>query len=186
MQIQNIRTPGLGDSTYVVTHDGVAIVVDPQRDFDRFETVLDQTGADLRFVLETHLHNDYISGGRDLVRSTHPGIRPSTPPIWSWSTTSRWPCSPVAAFSSGPPADRTSWVSTAPTASPGFSTARSNAWQNCRVACETGVRAALTASALQARGFEPILLAGEGVTEIRKELSNNGWGQRCDMPVTTC
>lgn len=69
MQIHNVRTEGLGDSTYVLTHDGVAIVVDPQRDYDRFETILNDTGADLRFVLETHLHNDYISGGRDLAKS---------------------------------------------------------------------------------------------------------------------
>jgi glyoxylase-like metal-dependent hydrolase (beta-lactamase superfamily II) len=69
MQIHNVRTEGLGDSTYVLTHDGVAIVVDPQRDYDRFETILNDTDTDLRFVLETHLHNDYISGGRDLAKT---------------------------------------------------------------------------------------------------------------------
>lgn len=69
MQIHNVRTPGLGDNTYVLVHEGIGVVVDPQRDFDRFETILSETGADLRFVLETHLHNDYVSGGRDLARS---------------------------------------------------------------------------------------------------------------------
>jgi hydroxyacylglutathione hydrolase len=68
MDIRTVRTEGLGDSTYVLTHEGVAVVVDPQRDIDRFETILDDTGAELRFVLETHLHNDYVSGGRDLAR----------------------------------------------------------------------------------------------------------------------
>lgn len=66
MQIHPIRTPGLGDTTYVLIEDRQAIVVNPQRDIDRFETVLNSTGAELRYVLETHLHNDYISGGRDL------------------------------------------------------------------------------------------------------------------------
>ena len=70
MEIRTIRTPGLGDSTYVFVHEGTAVVVDPQRDIDRFEKVLSEEGADLRFVLETHLHNDYISGGRDLARTT--------------------------------------------------------------------------------------------------------------------
>lgn len=69
MRIETIRTEGLGDSTYVLTHDGIAVVVDPQRDIDRFENVLNDTGAELRFVLETHLHNDYLSGGRHLARA---------------------------------------------------------------------------------------------------------------------
>ena len=69
MQIEIIRTEGLGDSTYVLTHDGLAVVVDPQRDIDRFQDVLNDSGAELRYVLETHLHNDYISGGRDLAKA---------------------------------------------------------------------------------------------------------------------
>lgn len=68
LTVETIRTEGLGDSTYVVVHDGVALVIDPQRDIDRFEKVLAGSGAELRLVLETHLHNDYISGGRDLAR----------------------------------------------------------------------------------------------------------------------
>lgn len=70
MEITTVRTPGLGDSTYVVVHDGQAIVVDPQRDIDRFLFVLDQSNAELRYVLETHIHNDYVSGGRELATRT--------------------------------------------------------------------------------------------------------------------
>ncbi|MCP4966823.1 MAG: MBL fold metallo-hydrolase [bacterium] len=70
MDITTIRTPGLGDNTYVVIHDGQAIVVDPQRDIDRFLFVLDQSNVELRYVLETHLHNDYVSGGRELAART--------------------------------------------------------------------------------------------------------------------
>jgi hydroxyacylglutathione hydrolase len=70
LDITTIRTEGLGDSTYVLIHDGVAVVVDPQRDIDRFERVLDEAGADLRLVVETHVHNDYVSGGLDLARAT--------------------------------------------------------------------------------------------------------------------
>lgn len=66
MRIDNVRTEGLGDSTYVIAHDGLAVVVDPQRDFDRFENILDDTGSELRLVLETHIHNDYVSGGKPL------------------------------------------------------------------------------------------------------------------------
>lgn len=66
MDIRAIRTPGLGDTTYVLTHQGVTIVVDPQRDIGRFEQAINDSGGQLTMVLETHLHNDYISGGREL------------------------------------------------------------------------------------------------------------------------
>jgi glyoxylase-like metal-dependent hydrolase (beta-lactamase superfamily II) len=66
MEIRAIRTEGLGDTTHVLTHEGLAIVIDPQRDIDRFEQELVAGDAELRLILETHIHNDYVSGGRDL------------------------------------------------------------------------------------------------------------------------
>jgi hydroxyacylglutathione hydrolase len=65
MQISTFRTPGLGDSSYLLVHDGLGVLVDPQRDVDRFLEGVREAGAELRWVLETHLHNDYLSGGRD-------------------------------------------------------------------------------------------------------------------------
>ena len=66
MDIRSVRTAGLGNTTYVASHDGVAIVVDPQRDIDRFEEVVADMGVHVQLVLETHIHNDYVSGGRSL------------------------------------------------------------------------------------------------------------------------
>lgn len=68
MNITAIPTPGLGDSTYVFEHDGIGLIVDPQRDIDRF--VQAAAHLDTRFVLETHLHNDYVSGGRAVAATT--------------------------------------------------------------------------------------------------------------------
>ena len=68
MNITTFVTPGLGDSTYLFEHEGVGTLVDPQRDIDRF--VEAATGLDTRFVLETHLHNDYVSGGRSAAHAT--------------------------------------------------------------------------------------------------------------------
>ena len=70
MDITTVRTPGLGDNTYVVVHDGQAMVVDPQRDIDRFLFILNESNAELRYVLETHIHNDYVSGGLELAAAT--------------------------------------------------------------------------------------------------------------------
>jgi glyoxylase-like metal-dependent hydrolase (beta-lactamase superfamily II) len=70
MKITSIRTSGLGDATYLVAHQGIGVVVDPQRDIARFESAATDGGVEVRFVLETHLHNDYVSGGRDLAKRT--------------------------------------------------------------------------------------------------------------------
>ncbi|MGI5488372.1 MBL fold metallo-hydrolase [Microtetraspora malaysiensis] len=63
MEIVSFRTPGLGDQTYLLTHAGRAVLVDPQRDIERFLDAAAERDVQLRFVLETHLHNDYVSGG---------------------------------------------------------------------------------------------------------------------------
>jgi glyoxylase-like metal-dependent hydrolase (beta-lactamase superfamily II)/rhodanese-related sulfurtransferase len=70
MEITPIRTPGLGDATYLLSHDGLGVIVDPQRDIERFQAAAAVAGARVRYVLETHLHNDYVSGGRALARET--------------------------------------------------------------------------------------------------------------------
>ena len=70
LTIVNIDTPALGDRSYLV-HDGeVAFVVDPQRDIDRVLELLEHHGVRLTHVFETHLHNDYVTGGLALARRT--------------------------------------------------------------------------------------------------------------------
>ena len=65
-----IETPTLGDRSYLV-HDGsVAFVVDPQRDIDRVLALLDEHGVRLTHVFETHIHNDYVTGGLALATRT--------------------------------------------------------------------------------------------------------------------
>lgn len=63
LKITGVRTPGLGDTTYLLTYEGRGLLVDPQRDVDRFLSRFVEADAELRWVLETHLHNDYVSGG---------------------------------------------------------------------------------------------------------------------------
>nr|MBA2445724.1 MBL fold metallo-hydrolase [Nocardioidaceae bacterium] len=65
-----IDTPTLGDRTYLVHDRDVAFVVDPQRDIDRVLSVLDDAGVSLTHVFETHIHNDYVTGGLALARRT--------------------------------------------------------------------------------------------------------------------
>jgi hydroxyacylglutathione hydrolase len=68
--VEVIETPDLGDRSYVA-HDGeVAVVVDPQRDLERVEQVLAEHRLDVALVAETHVHNDYVTGGFELAKRT--------------------------------------------------------------------------------------------------------------------
>ena len=70
LSVVAVETPTLGDRTYLV-HDGtVGFVVDPQRDIDRITALLDEHGVRLSHVFETHIHNDYVTGGLALARAT--------------------------------------------------------------------------------------------------------------------
>ena len=70
VQVEVVATDELGDRSYVV-HDGtVALVVDPQRDIDRVQSLLAEAGLRLELVLETHRHNDYVTGGYALAQVT--------------------------------------------------------------------------------------------------------------------
>ena len=69
LKVIAIDTPSLGDRSYFV-HDGQqALVVDPQRDIDRIQTLAEQEGVSIAAVAETHMHNDYVSGGLELARA---------------------------------------------------------------------------------------------------------------------
>ena len=69
-RILSIDTPTLGDRSYLV-HDGrVAFVVDPQRDVDRVLDLAAAEGVRITHIFETHIHNDYVTGGHALAGST--------------------------------------------------------------------------------------------------------------------
>lgn len=68
VEIVVIDTPTLGDRSYLA-HDGAtALVVDPQRDIDRVLALAAARGVRITHVFETHLHNDYVTGGLALAR----------------------------------------------------------------------------------------------------------------------
>lgn len=66
MNIQQFVAESLGDSSYLLVSDGEAAVIDPQRDIRPFLKAAAGFGAAIKYVVETHVHNDYVSGGREL------------------------------------------------------------------------------------------------------------------------
>lgn len=66
IEILTVHTPSLGDRSYLATDGEVAVVVDPQRDIDRVLDLVAERGLRITHVLETHIHNDYVTGGYTL------------------------------------------------------------------------------------------------------------------------
>ena len=52
----------------------MAVVVDPQRDMAQYTDAARDLGVRITHVLETHIHNDYLSGGPALAQVSH-GLR---------------------------------------------------------------------------------------------------------------
>lgn len=70
IDIVTIETTSLGDRSYLATDGQVAVVIDPQRDIDRVQDLIARLGVRLTHVVETHVHNDYVSGGLVLSQVT--------------------------------------------------------------------------------------------------------------------
>jgi hydroxyacylglutathione hydrolase len=58
----------LAEAAYLIgcQRTGEAIVIDPERDVDRYEKIAAANGLRIVAVAETHIHADFISGGREL------------------------------------------------------------------------------------------------------------------------
>ena len=71
-QIRSLRSTELGNAAHVLIEPdaGVAVVVDPVRDIDQYLNIVSHTSAELAWALETHVHNDFVSGARELVAAS--------------------------------------------------------------------------------------------------------------------
>jgi hydroxyacylglutathione hydrolase len=70
VDIAIVQTSGLGDRSYLISAGNTAVVIDPQRDIDRLLSLADRRGVQITHVLETHIHNDYVTGGLELATVT--------------------------------------------------------------------------------------------------------------------
>jgi hydroxyacylglutathione hydrolase len=56
----------LAHASYLIGSEGEAAVVDPQRDVDQYLKEADAQSLKIKYVIETHLHADFVSGHREL------------------------------------------------------------------------------------------------------------------------
>ena len=60
----------LAHASYLIGSEGEAAVVDPRRDVEEYLQEAAAAGLTIRYVIETHLHADFVSGHRELAERT--------------------------------------------------------------------------------------------------------------------
>ena len=72
MFVETVRIESLSNNSYVVGSEqsGRCVVIDPARDIDRYVQIAANHGTRIVYAFETHVHNDFISGSRELASQT--------------------------------------------------------------------------------------------------------------------
>jgi glyoxylase-like metal-dependent hydrolase (beta-lactamase superfamily II)/rhodanese-related sulfurtransferase len=60
----------LAHASYYIGSGGEAAVIDPQRDVSQYLAEAEANGQKIKYVFETHLHADFVSGHNELARRT--------------------------------------------------------------------------------------------------------------------
>jgi hydroxyacylglutathione hydrolase len=71
MFLRQIQDPNLAQYSYLIgcQRSGEAIVIDPERDIERYQEIASQEGLKITAVAETHIHADFVSGARQFTKS---------------------------------------------------------------------------------------------------------------------
>jgi glyoxylase-like metal-dependent hydrolase (beta-lactamase superfamily II) len=70
MKVEQIYTGCLAEAAYYIESKGEAVIIDPLRETKPYLEKLEQEGAKLKYIFETHFHADFVSGHLDLAKAT--------------------------------------------------------------------------------------------------------------------
>lgn len=70
MKVEQIYTGCLAQGAYYVVSEKEALIIDPLREIKPYLSRLEKDGVQLKYILETHFHADFVSGHLDLARQT--------------------------------------------------------------------------------------------------------------------
>ncbi len=70
MEFRQFYLGCLAQASYLVGSKGECAIVDPRRDVGVYLDAARELGLSIRFVIETHLHADFVSGHRELAEAT--------------------------------------------------------------------------------------------------------------------
>ncbi|MFI0779422.1 rhodanese-like domain-containing protein [Streptomyces sp. NPDC021212] len=68
--VDTMEFESLGNRSYLAGGPSAAVVIDPPRDVDQVIAAAARRGVRIAYVAETHVHNDYVTGGLELARVT--------------------------------------------------------------------------------------------------------------------
>ena len=66
MKIEQIYTGCLAQGAYYIESNGEVAIIDPLREVEPYLAKAQKDGAQIKYVLETHFHADFVSGHLDL------------------------------------------------------------------------------------------------------------------------
>ncbi|WP_423815911.1 MBL fold metallo-hydrolase, partial [Salinibacter altiplanensis] len=68
MLFRQINDEKLAQYAYLIgcQETGEALLVDPERDIDRYLALAEAEGVEIVAVTETHIHADFLSGAREM------------------------------------------------------------------------------------------------------------------------
>jgi len=91
MLLRQIFDSHLAQYAYLVgcERSGEALIIDPERDIDRYWELAAENGLRITAVAETHIHADFVSGGREFAQDLNVPLYLSAEggPDWTY----RWP-----------------------------------------------------------------------------------------------
>ena len=70
VQVERFYLGCLAHASYMIASQGVAAVIDPQRDVDIYLEAAARKKWKIEYIIETHLHADFVSGHRELAERT--------------------------------------------------------------------------------------------------------------------
>ncbi|HKJ01581.1 MAG TPA: MBL fold metallo-hydrolase, partial [Longimicrobiales bacterium] len=88
MLLRRFYDDKLAQASYMIgcQAEGTALIVDPNRDVQQYLAAAEEEGMEIRYVSETHIHADYLSGSRELARRSGATLLLSGdgPPDWRY------------------------------------------------------------------------------------------------------
>lgn len=66
MELRRFETPGISHYAYLLVDGGEAAIIDPRRDVEEYLDAARSMGVRLRYIIETHRHEDFVMGSAHL------------------------------------------------------------------------------------------------------------------------
>jgi hydroxyacylglutathione hydrolase len=66
MKLYTVKSEGLAHNSYLLADEGEAVVIDPRRDCQIYMHLAKKQCSKIRYILETHRHEDFVAGSLEL------------------------------------------------------------------------------------------------------------------------